>query len=203
MHRGGNTRCELRQLVSSTCESRNCSSSMDCNNEATQASTRPSLSKEQETSPNCFELHATVSASIHRRGFSRSSLASDNLNANFKCLGSRLQLTPQQTTRSRTGLSEMHPSLNASFNSLDRLRAITPDALTGTFAPKPETASLDHVVGAVHVKISFHQYHPSRLVRSRRSHRPSALHASFHRRQAVHYLRLRYHVRVCHSRLPC
>ena len=52
----------------------------------------------------------------------------------------RLQLTPQQTTRSRTVLSEKHPSLNASFNSLDRLRAITPGALTGTFTPKPETA---------------------------------------------------------------
>ena len=59
------------------------------------------------------------------------------------CLGSHLQLTPQQTTRSRTDLSEMHQSLNASFNSLDRLRAITPDALlTETLAPKPETASL-------------------------------------------------------------
>ena len=52
-----------------TCECRNCSSSM--------ASASSSLSKEQETSPNCFELHATVSASIHRRGFSRSSSASD------------------------------------------------------------------------------------------------------------------------------
>ena len=57
-----------------TCESRNCSSSMECNNEASQAPTSSSMSKEQETSPNCFELHATVSAS----------LASDNLNANFK-----------------------------------------------------------------------------------------------------------------------
>ena len=76
------------------------------------------------------------------------------------CLGTHLQLTPQQTTRSRTDLSEMHPSLNASFNSLDRLRAITPDALlTETLAPKPETASLDHVVDPVHVKISCHQYH--------------------------------------------
>ena len=115
------------------------------------------------------------------------------------CLGTHHQLTLQQTTRSRTDLSEMHPSLNASFNSLDRLRAKTPDALTGTFAPKPETASLDHVVDPVHVKISCHQYHPSRLVRSRRSHRPSALRASFHRRQAVHHLRLRYHVNVQHS----
>ena len=194
MHRGGNTRCELHPASEhGTWESRNCSSSMDCNNEASQASTSSSLSKEQETSPNCFELHATVSASIHRRGFSRSSSASESLNANFKT----------ETTRSRTDLSEMHPSLNASFNSLDRLRAITPDALlTETLAPKPETASLDHVVDPVHVKISYHQYHPSRLVRSRRSHRPSALHATFHRRQARHHLRLRYHVRVCHSRLP-
>ena len=104
------------------------------------------------------------------------------------CLCTHHQLTLQQTTRSRTDLSEMHPSLNASFNSLDRLRAKTPDALTGTFAPKPETASLDHVVDPVHVKISCHQYHPSRLVRSRRSHRPSALRTSFHRRQAVHQL---------------
>ena len=59
------------------------------------------------------------------------------------CLSSHLQLTPQQITRSRTDSSEMHPSLNASFNSLDRLRAITPDALlTETLAPKPATASL-------------------------------------------------------------
>ena len=55
----------------------------------------------------------------------------------------------------------------------------------------------------LHIKNSCHQVHPSRLVRSRRSHRPSALRASFHRRQAVHHLRLRYHVSVCHSRLPC
>ena len=97
------------------------------------------------------------------------------------CLSTRLQLTPQQTKRSRTDLSEMHPSLNASSNSLDRLRAITSDALTGTFAPKPETASLDHVVDPVHVKISCHQYHPSRLIQSRRSRRPSALRPSFPR----------------------
>ena len=52
------------------------------------------------------------------------------------CLGTHLQLTPQQTTRSRTDLSEMHPSLNASFNSLDRLRAITPDAVDGNTRAK-------------------------------------------------------------------
>ena len=162
MHRGGNARCELHPASErGTCESRNCSSSMDCNNEATQASTSSSLSKEQETSPNCFELHATVSASIHRRGFSRSSLqAKASTPTSRRCLGTHLQLTPQQTTRSRTDLSEMHPSLNASFNSLDRLRAIKPDALlTETLTPKPETASLDHVVDPVHVGISCHQYH--------------------------------------------
>ena len=94
------------------------------------------------------------------------------------CLGTHLQLTPQQITRSRTDLSEMHPSLNASFNSLDRLRAITPDALlTETLAPKSETASLDHVVDPVHVKISCHQVHTRRLVWSQRSHSPSTVHA--------------------------
>ena len=55
----------------------------------------------------------------------------------------------------------------------------------------------------LHIKNSCHQYHPSRLVRSRRNHRPSTLHASFHRRQAVHHLRFRYHVKVQLSWLPC
>ena len=44
---------------------------------------------------------------------------------------------------------------------------VTPDALlTETLTLKPETASLDHVVDPVHVKISCHQNHPSRLIQS-------------------------------------
>ena len=143
----------IQHLSVARAKNRNCSSSMDCNNEASQASTSSSLSKEQETSPNCFELYATVSASIHRQGFSRSSSASDNLNVFSKTMS---RFTPSaDTSKDHTiedGLSEMHPSLNASFNSLDRLRAFTPDALlTETLAPKPETASLDHFVDPVHV----------------------------------------------------
>ena len=176
---------------------------MDCNNEASQAPTSSSLSKNRKllrTALNSTKQSLpryTVGASLTH--VLRATTSTPTLRS---CLGTHLQLTPQQITRSRTDLSDMHPSLNASFNSLDKLRAITPDALlTETLTQKSETASLDHI----HIKISCHQVYTRRLVWSQRGCSPSTVHAhpavvtltfTNNNNQAVRQHLLRYHVRV-------
>ena len=97
----------------------------------------------------------------------------------------------------------MHPSLNASFNSLDRLRAITPDALlTETLAPKSELSIL-------YTSRSPGPHETTRLVptQPQSKHNPRAScrhHTDVHDQQqpsctfnhAVRQHLLRYHVRV-------
>ena len=112
VHRGDNTRCELRAATTRIQHLSVAPAKVATALPQWTATTKPRKLQPAHRCPRNRKLLRTAlnstqqslpRSSIHCRGFSRSSLTSDNLNANFKTVS---RYTPSQTTRSRTVLSK-------------------------------------------------------------------------------------------------
>ena len=115
---------------------------------------------------------------------------------------------PHKGKTSNTGLSALENSKSeTSSETQESAQTCTTDNSSAN--SKLLRRFLNHSVVPVHVKISCHQVHPKRFVRSQRSHSPSTVwrchHTDGHERfnQAVRSHLLRYHVRVRSGFLAC
>ena len=110
------------------------------------------------------------------------------------CLSTHLQLTPQQTTRSRTDLSEMHRSLECVFQLVGQT-ASNHTRCTGTFAPsRCRSCTRQDLLSPVPPVTT--RPVPTKPQTKRT---PCVIPQTPGRTST----RLRYHVRVCHFRILC